>query len=104
MKLTLQRCLVHVDREAVVRCPSCGDYFCRECVTEHEHKYLCSCCLQRVTPRAEPARWNAAWFMSIIKMTLGIAVAWLFFYLIGQSLILIPARVQDGSYLKSLGQ
>jgi hypothetical protein len=42
--------------------------------------------------------------MSIIKIMVGIAVAWFFFYLIGQSLILIPPNVHDGGYLRSLGQ
>jgi hypothetical protein len=104
MNLTLQRCLIHADREAVVRCPSCGHYFCRECITEHDQKFLCSSCLQRVTPRVEPANWNAAWLMSIVKMMVGIAVAWFFFYLIGQSLMLIPPNVHDGGYLRSLGK
>jgi hypothetical protein len=104
MDLTLQRCLIHADREAAVRCPSCGDYFCRECVTEHEQKFLCSRCLVRKTPQVEPAKWNAAWLTASIKMLLGIAVAWLFFYLIGQSLALIPPNVHEGRYLRSLGQ
>jgi hypothetical protein len=42
--------------------------------------------------------------MSIVKMMVGIAVAWFFFYLIGQSLTLIPPNVHDGGYLRSLGQ
>jgi hypothetical protein len=55
-------------------------------------------------PRVEPADWNATWFMAIFKMIVGLAVAWFFFYLIGQSLILIPPNVHDGGYLRSLGQ
>jgi hypothetical protein len=104
MNLTLQRCQVHAERQAVVRCPSCGSYFCRECVTEHEQKFLCSSCIQRVMPRVEPGDWNATWFMAIFKTMVGLAVAWFFFYLIGQSLILIPPNVHDGGYLRSLGQ
>ena len=42
--------------------------------------------------------------MTIVKMMVGIAVAWFFFYMIGQSLILIPPNVHDGSFLRSLGQ
>jgi hypothetical protein len=42
--------------------------------------------------------------MAIIRMMVGIAVAWFFFYLIGQSLMLIPPNVHDGTYLRSLGQ
>ena len=30
-----QRCSNHPGREAAVRCPECGRFFCRECVTEH---------------------------------------------------------------------
>ena len=104
MKLTLQRCLIHVDREAVARCPICRNYFCRECVTEHEGKFLCSGCLQGVVAGGEPVRQNAERFMLVIRMTIGMAIAWLFFYLIAQLLMLIPPNVHDGSYLPNLGQ
>ncbi len=104
MNLILQKCLVHADREAVVRCPSCGNYFCRECITEHEQKFLCSNCLRRVTTLVEPAERNANWLMTIVKMMVGIAVAWLFFYIIGKSLVLFPPNVHDGTFIRSLGQ
>jgi uncharacterized protein YybS (DUF2232 family) len=104
MNLTLQRCLIHVDREAVARCPACRNYFCRECVTEHKRKFLCSNCLQSVVASVKPARRNAERFMLVIRMTIGMAIAWLFFYVIGQLLMLIPPNVHDGSYLRHLGQ
>jgi hypothetical protein len=104
MNLTLQRCLIHVDREAVARCPACRNYFCRECVTEHKRKFLCSNCLQSVVASVKPARRNAERFMLVIRMTIGMAIAWLFFYVIGQLLMLIPPNLHDGSYLRHLGQ
>jgi hypothetical protein len=104
MNLTLQRCLIHVDREAVARCPACRNYFCRECVTEHKRKFLCSNCLRSVVASVKPARRNAERFMLVIRMTIGMAIAWLFFYVIGQLLMLIPPNVHDGSYLRHLGQ
>jgi hypothetical protein len=104
MSLTLQRCLIHVDREAVARCPACRNYFCRECVTEHERKFLCSSCLRSVIARVEPAGRNAERFMLVIKMIIGMAIAWFFFYVIGQLLMLIPPDIHDGSYLRNLGQ
>ena len=104
MNLTLQRCLIHVDRGAVARCPICRNYFCRECVTEHERRFLCSSCLHDVVAGVEPPRRNAERFTLIIKMTIGMAIAWLFFYVIGQLLMLIPPNVHDGSYLRNLGQ
>ena len=44
-----QTCFQHPDREAVVRCPSCRKYYCRECVTEHDDRMLCSNCLAALT-------------------------------------------------------
>jgi len=52
----------------------------------------------------KPARRNAERFMLVIWMTFGLAIAWLFFYVIGQLLMLIPPNVHDGSYLRNLGQ
>ena len=93
MELTFQRCLIHSDREAVARCPSCAHYFCRECVTEHEGKFLCSNCLQRRPARIRPARATTKWFKAALGMFFGLSVAWIFFYLVGRLLILIPANL-----------
>jgi hypothetical protein len=103
MDLTFQRCLIHADREAVARCPACANYFCRECVTEHEGKFLCSNCIQRRSAPIESANRTAGWFMAAIGMIFGLAVAWFFFYLIGRLLILVPPNLHDISYLRSLG-
>jgi hypothetical protein len=95
MDLTLQRCLIHADREAIARCPSCANYFCRECVTEHEGRFLCSNCLQNRSAPIEPAKRRAGWLSVAIGVVIGIAVAWFFFYVIGQLLILIPSNLHD---------
>jgi hypothetical protein len=95
MDLTLQRCSIHVDREAIARCPSCANYFCRECVTEHEGRFLCSNCLQRRSAPIESAHRTAGWLTTALGMVIGLAVAWLFFYVIGQLLILIPSNLHD---------
>lgn len=42
--------------------------------------------------------------MLVIKMIIGMAIAWFFFYVIGQLLMLIPPDIHDGSYLRNLGQ
>ena len=44
--LARQQCFNHPGREAIVRCPSCRRDYCRECVTEHDDRYLCSACLR----------------------------------------------------------
>ena len=35
-------------REAVARCPECTQFFCRECITEHDDRVLCSACLKKL--------------------------------------------------------
>lgn len=59
--VTLQtRCWHHGDREAVCRCLSCRRSFCRECVTEHEERFLCSDCLAKSGPAESGVRrWRA---------------------------------------------
>ena len=44
MAISIQqtRCLLHPVREAVARCKGCEEYFCRECVGEHDGEMLCA--------------------------------------------------------------
>jgi hypothetical protein len=93
MELTLQRCSIHADREAIVRCPACGDYFCRECVTEHEGKFLCSNCLQKRFAPIETGGRATGWFLVPAGVIVGWVMAWFFFYLIGRLLLLIPPNL-----------
>jgi hypothetical protein len=46
--LLLQRCFNHGMREAAARCPECGRFYCRECITEHDDRVLCSACLKKL--------------------------------------------------------
>ena len=55
-----QRCFNHAGREAVARCPECGQFFCRECITEHEDRVLCSACLKKLTRRPLARRFAFA--------------------------------------------
>jgi hypothetical protein len=96
MELTFQRCLIHADREAIARCPACASYFCRECITEHEGKFLCSTCLQCKTAPIESSHQSAGWFKTAVVLVVGLSVAWFFFYLIGRLLILIPPNLHLG--------
>ena len=47
--LAHQRCFNHAVREAVARCPECGQCFCRECITEHDDRVVCAACLKKLT-------------------------------------------------------
>ena len=46
--LTHQRCFHHSHREAVARCPECRQFYCRECVTEHDYRVICATCLKKI--------------------------------------------------------
>ena len=92
-----QSCFHHEFREAASRCPVCLRYFCRECVTEHEDRVLCAECLKKAAAR-EAA--HAGGLRRVLRGSLpvaGLLLAWLFFYALGRTLLLIPAAVHDGT-------
>jgi hypothetical protein len=101
--LAQQHCLNHATREAVAQCPECRHFFCRECVTEHDDRLLCAACLRQTWRGAGQARHP---FRAMGRAGLGLAgfvVAVLFFYWLGQILLLIPTPFHDGTLWKSVG-
>jgi hypothetical protein len=97
-----RRCLRHIEREAVARCPECLNFFCRECVTEHEDRVLCSSCLSKLVERKETGRSIFRHPGQLVFMTLGLATAWWFFYLVGSLLSRAPASFHEGTIWKDL--
>ena len=97
--LTLQRCLHHGEREAIARCPECGGFFCRECITEHDERVICAACLAKLTrPAAAKARgFRLAALRPWIAAFSGIVVAWLCFHSIGRTLAAIPSDFHASS-------
>ena len=94
--LTSRRCQIHAGREAAARCPACARYFCRECVTEHEDRALCAECLGTRTVRpAGGSRWARRFVLRPAAVLLAIAVAWLYFLLIGWATMEIPGRFHN---------
>lgn len=92
-----QRCFNHATREAVARCPECGQFFCRECITEHDDRVLCSACpkkLARLPLVKRPAFKNV---MRIAQGFAAIIMTWFFFFLIGEGLLKIPTSFHDGT-------
>jgi hypothetical protein len=90
-----QRCWHHPGREAVVRCPRCRRFYCRECVTEHMGRMMCAACVAQATGKDT----QAGRFASIpwIAMALGgLLLAWLIFYYLGVFLARIPSDFFEG--------
>ena len=88
--LTHQRCFNHATREAVARCPECAGYFCRECVTEHDDRVICTACLKKLARVPLLKRPAFAFILRGIQGVMGLFVVWFFFYLIGATLAAMP--------------
>jgi len=93
-----QRCSLHADREAVVRCPVCRGFFCRECVTEHEDRMLCNRCLTRMTDRATTGGGGRFFLLGVaLQGATGFILLWIAFSLIGRMLLSIPSSFHEGT-------
>jgi len=80
-----------------VRCPECRRYFCRECATEHDERLLCAECIKRLSAKRAGKGGRLAWAKGALAGALGLLLAWLFFYGIGQVLMQIPAAQDEGT-------
>ena len=94
------RCLHHPVREAAARCPECRQFFCRECVTEHEGRVICTPCLRRLTRPAAERRFAFAPFFRVLNLAAGFVAATLCFYALGQVLLRTPSDFHEGTLWK----
>lgn len=92
-----QRCFNHATREAVARCPECSQFFCRECITEHDDRVICSACLKKLARVPLLKRPAFARVMQIGQCLFGMFAAWFFFYLIGSALAGLPTSFHEGT-------
>ncbi len=107
MTLHRQRCVRHPDREAAARCPACGRFFCRECVTEHEGRLLCAACLRPPDAPADAQR-RASVLKRLQAAARAVALAasllllWGFYTLFGILLNAVPHRFHDSTAFETL--
>src|SRR3954463_10812542 len=80
----------HSTREAAARCPACGEFFCRECVVEHDGKLLCAACLAKRATTGEKRRRRLASVRRVLQTVAGGLALWLVFYWLGALLLKIP--------------
>ena len=100
-KLSQQHCLHHSLREAVARCPECRQFYCRECITEHEDRVLCAGCLRRISAKTSTKKVGFAVFGRVALSIASLFLAWLLFYGVSQLLLSIPAEVHEGAVWKT---
>jgi hypothetical protein len=86
-----QRCANHPEREASARCPECGRFYCRECVTEHEDRVLCAACLGKIGLKdaAGATAWHQVFRVSLFLLS--IAAVFVLWLLLGNLLLSIPS-------------
>lgn len=102
--LAQQRCLLHPDREAVSRCPSCRNDYCRECVTEYEGRIICASCLKNFAREAAHTAPPRSWGLTLPLLAFaGLVTAFFVFYALGQLLLLFPDTTRLGLTLFSPG-
>jgi uncharacterized paraquat-inducible protein A len=99
--LASQRCFNHSAREAAARCPECKQFFCRECITEHEDRVVCAACLKKLTHRPLGQRFPFARILWIAQCLFGLLIAWYFFFLIGDALLKLPDSFHEGTLWKA---
>jgi hypothetical protein len=92
-----RRCARHTDREAAARCPSCGGFFCRECVVEHGGRLLCISCLAKETSTARADRGRWAGVRRKAALVAATLAAVLVFYGIGSILLNVPPEFHEGT-------
>lgn len=101
--LAARKCVRHTGREAIARCPSCGDDFCRECIVEHGGRILCAACLAKEAKQtaAAPRRRVIVRAASDALLTLASVLAlWIAFYAFGQFLKALPPALHEGTVWK----
>ena len=98
-----QKCFNHALREAAARCPDCGRFFCRECVTEHADRVLCAACVRRQA--REPLTRRTGFLMASRSAAalVGIFAAWFFFHLVGRLLVSLPESFHEGTLWRGSG-
>ena len=95
--LAHQRCFNHAAREAGARCPGCRQFYCRECITEHEDRVLCSACLKKLVQPSRKSTFAFRPFLRVFQCCLSLLVAWYFFFLIGEMLLKKTSSFHEGT-------
>lgn len=98
--ISSQRCFNHSWREAVARCVRCGRYFCRECIVEHDDRMVCAQCLGRLAGDNAGGKRRFLYLSRAVLWVFGFFIIWLFFYTIGQGLLILPSSFHEGNIWK----
>lgn len=80
-----------------MRCPGCGRYYCRECASEHDGRYLCLSCLKAATPDDTPRRNVLRPLGKTAALLVALYVLWQSFFNAGYLLLQVPSESHDAA-------
>jgi hypothetical protein len=90
-KVTNQKCKNHQSREAFVRCPRCGYYYCSECCVETDDCFVCSSCIEKSDKKDDkPKKTFMKKSLFIISVLVSFATLWICIIFLGEILLAIP--------------
>jgi hypothetical protein len=98
--LARKRCFNHARREAAARCPECGRYYCRECVTEHEDRVVCADCLELLAGAPKRRGSRLALLKMPVLFAAGFLALWIFFFALGRGLLALPSSFHQNTLWK----
>ena len=103
-ELVRERCRNHPRREAVARCPECGGFYCRECVTDHRGRVICAPCLKRASDLPDTGVWGriGSTVVSVSLLIGGLLAGWATFGILGRILLSIPTSFHEGTVWEGL--
>jgi hypothetical protein len=93
--LRQQRCLNHPQREASARCPECGRFHCRECITEHDDRVLCAACLAKLSLKKSAGRERWVLLPRLALAVVAFVIVFLLWLTLGNFLLSIPSRFHE---------
>jgi hypothetical protein len=92
-----RRCSIHAGREASARCLECEQFYCKECVTEHDDRLICSACLRQLTAKPERRSNALAGLLRMAQCVVGVFLCWAFFQMLGKLLLRMPSSFHEGT-------
>lgn len=87
------RCVLHTQREAAARCPECKRFFCRECITEHDGRVLCSGCLAEQGQDQKESRRDTEKLRMTAQLIVALLILMMMFLSVGIIIQILPEDV-----------
>jgi hypothetical protein len=96
-------CLNHPRREAAARCTSCGQPFCRECVTELDGRMVCGACHRAKLEVKEKPKRDCFLVSVPLQLALGVGLLWVTSWFLGKVLLSTPTEFHEGVMWQRFG-